>query len=674
MLKKIKIRYQISLGFGSLIILIAAIVAFVILSMMKTNNGFDRYRKLAIDTNLAGRLQANMLMVRMNVKDYLITHSDGDIEQYSEYLEKMNGFLQESKVKIKAPEKALKIKKIDTEVKEYIQAFERVIELIKERDDLVYRQLNPKGLAMRKTLTEIITSAYKDGDPEAAYHAGRVQESLLLARLYASKYLDTNSIESFARFEQEIGINIDESLKGLQANLNDSNRKALLNSFIEQRKEYQAIFESIEQGIIERNTLVKETLDRIGPVIAGAAEDVKLSVKVEQDELGPLLQQNNRQTLTFIIALAIGALLIAVVVSLIITRSIVTPINYVVEVCNRMAEGDLTVDIEIDHKGEIGQMLSACKLMVERIRGTIRDVANGSLNVSNMAGELSSSTELISQGASEQAASAEEASASIDQMSANIRQSADNARQTEAIAVKAAEDSTTGGKAVAEAIAAMLEIAEKVLIIEEIARQSDLLALNAAIEAARAGEHGRGFAVVASEVRKLAERSQTAAGEISKLSQSSVQVAQQAGDLIEKTIPDIQRTAELVQEINAASNEQDSGVDQINNAIQQLDDVIQQNSGAAEEISATAGELAAQARSLQNAMDFFTVGDVSDKEQQKKMAQTGETTLNSCGNSDKHVEQPLPVSATPGQEGVTINMVDRKLKKNYLNDDAYERY
>jgi methyl-accepting chemotaxis protein len=195
----------------------------------------------------------------------------------------------------------------------------------------------------------------------------------------------------------------------------------------------------------------------------------------------------------------------------------------------------------------------------------------------------------------------------MEQMVSNIQQNADNAQQTEKIAQKAAEDAREGGKAVVQTVAAMKEIAGKITIIEEIARQTNLLALNAAIEAARAGEHGRGFAVVASEVRKLAERSQTAAGEISKLSGTSVQVAEQAGAMLAKLVPDIQRTAELVLEINGSSKEQNEGAGQVNKAIQQLDQVVQQNASAAEEMSSTAEELSSQAEHLQSIMEFFKV-------------------------------------------------------------------
>ena len=171
------------------------------------------------------------------------------------------------------------------------------------------------------------------------------------------------------------------------------------------------------------------------------------------------------------------------------------------------------------------------------------------------------------------------------------------------------QDAQSSGKAVARAVQAMQTIAQKITIVQEIARQTDLLALNAAVEAARAGEHGSGFAVVASEVRKLAERSQTAAQEIGALSGQTVSGAQQAGEMLTKLVPEIKKTAQLVEEISAACREQDVGASQVNQAVQQLDEVIQQNASAAEELSATSEELAGQAERLQESISFFRIGE-----------------------------------------------------------------
>ncbi len=252
-------------------------------------------------------------------------------------------------------------------------------------------------------------------------------------------------------------------------------------------------------------------------------------------------------------------------------------------------------------------------VMVTRsVTGVLDEVKTVADTVAAASQEMSSGSEELSQGATEQASSIEEASSSMEQMASNIRQNADNAQQTERIAVKSAEDARAGGKAVTETVNAMKEIAEKISIIEEIARQTNLLALNAAIEAARAGEHGKGFAVVAAEVRKLAERSQTAAAEISELSGTSVEVAEKAGEMLEKLVPDIQKTAELVEEISAASNEQNTGAEQINKAIQQLDQVIQQNAGASEELASTSEELSSQAEQLKAAVASLIKTDGTD--------------------------------------------------------------
>ncbi|MBU1737246.1 MAG: HAMP domain-containing protein [Proteobacteria bacterium] len=292
-----------------------------------------------------------------------------------------------------------------------------------------------------------------------------------------------------------------------------------------------------------------------------------------------------------------------------LSRHISVPLLEAVDVSGKLSRGDLSVEIEINRKDEIGQLLTAMKNMVAKLRMVVGDVLSASSNVSSGSQQMSSSAEEMSQGATEQAAAAEEASSSMEEMASNISQNADNALQTGKIAGKSAEDALEGGKAVTETVAAMKQIAEKISIIEEIARQTDLLALNAAIEAARAGEHGKGFAVVASEVRKLAERSQTAAGEISKLSSSSVEIAEHAGTLLTSLVPNIQKTSELVQEISAASNEQNTGADQINKAIQQLDQVIQQNAAVAEEMSSTSEELASQAEMLLETVGFFKLDD-----------------------------------------------------------------
>jgi methyl-accepting chemotaxis protein len=293
-------------------------------------------------------------------------------------------------------------------------------------------------------------------------------------------------------------------------------------------------------------------------------------------------------------------------------------------IADSIADGDLTVQPKpLGDKDLLGLAL---RRMVDKLRTVVGDALGSAANVSSGSQQLSATAAQVSEGATEQASAAEEASASMEQMAANIKQNADNATQTEKISRQSAKEAEASGEAVNRAVTAMQTIAEKITIVQEIARQTDLLALNAAVEAARAGEHGRGFAVVASEVRKLAERSQVAATEIGAVSTETVKAARTAGDMLASLVPNIRRTSELVTEISAACREQDIGASQINEAIQQLDQVTQQNASASEQMTATSDALSSQAEELQASIAYFRID------------------MMSAGHTDAHA--PVPRSAT----------------------------
>jgi len=346
-------------------------------------------------------------------------------------------------------------------------------------------------------------------------------------------------------------------------------------------------------------------------------------------------QINSFRLQIIIPALILFAVLITAIIF--VVRGIVKPLQEAVEASNSFGRGELEMNLSTDRHDESGQLLAAMNDMATKLKEVVLEVQSATENVASGSEELSASSEALSQGATEQAASVEEVSSSMEQMTSNIRQNADNALQTEKIALQAAKDAEKGGEAVNSTVQAMKEIAEKISIIEEIARQTNLLALNAAIEAARAGEHGKGFAVVAAEVRKLAERSGNAAGEISELSENSVKVAEEAGEMLAKIVPDIQKTAELIQEIAAASTEQNSGAEQINKAVQQLDQVIQQNASASEEMASTSEELSSQAEQLQQTMAFFKVnsGTAATPRRKAKTVRASAPKAIGAGNSSK---------------------------------------
>ncbi|MBF0440033.1 MAG: chemotaxis protein [Magnetococcales bacterium] len=279
------------------------------------------------------------------------------------------------------------------------------------------------------------------------------------------------------------------------------------------------------------------------------------------------------------------------------------------QVARYVAQGELTLACELGGcDGHIG-INRDLHLMSAQLLDIVSKVENAAHKVAHDSNQLSDIAQGISFGAQQQAAAIEESSAAMEEMASNIQKNNEKSQTTQSISTKAATDAKSGEQSVLQAVHAMKEIAQKIFVIEEIARQTNLLALNAAIEAARAGEHGKGFAVVAAEVRKLAERSQLAAGEINLLSTSSVQVAEKTGTIISTMVPGIQQTAELIQGIAIASQEQSQGVAQINQAIHQLDQVIQKNAEASVEMVETSEELSTQAEEMLKAMSFFKIAD-----------------------------------------------------------------
>ncbi len=333
----------------------------------------------------------------------------------------------------------------------------------------------------------------------------------------------------------------------------------------------------------------------------------------------------------FMILLVAGSALAGLALGILITRSLTKQLGgepfVAADIARRISEGDLTVDVAVKANDKNSLMFSM-KAMVEKLSEIISDVRSATDNISSASEQVSATAQSLSQAASEQAASVEETSASVEQMTSSIAQNTENSKVTDGMATKAAQEAAEGGAAVKETAAAMNQIAKKIVIIDDIAYQTNLLALNAAIEAARAGEHGKGFAVVAAEVRKLAERSQVAAQEISEVATSSVELAEKAGQLLDAMVPNIKKTSDLVQEITAASEEQSSGVGQINTAMTQLSQVTQQNASSSEELAATAEEMSGQAEQLQHTMSFF-------KLESGKQASTAVTTMRKSARTGK---------------------------------------
>ncbi|WP_319469392.1 cache domain-containing protein [uncultured Pseudodesulfovibrio sp.] len=371
-------------------------------------------------------------------------------------------------------------------------------------------------------------------------------------------------------------------------------------------------------------------------------------------EQSDLMQEAYSLRNTLFIIGAIGLVATVLIIFFTIKRMVTVPLLSLQDRFTALSRGELEARIDGKFTAELAVLKDAFISMVERLLDIVVNVKVASETVASGSEELSATSHTLSEGSTEQAAAVEEVSASVEQMTANITQNSENAAKTERLAVKAADDAQEGGSAVAQAVEAMKNIAERIVIIEEIARQTNLLALNAAIEAARAGEHGKGFAVVAAEVRKLAERSGGAAAEISDISAHSVEVAEKAGQMLAQLVPDITETAELVQEISVATSEQHVGAEQINKAVQELDKVIQSNAAMSEEVSSSSVQLSEQAIKQQQTMAFFKTQSGDEKAYMNRMQPSTVTV-------QRPSPKAVPSAQTPSSgSGVALDMTDEE--------------
>jgi len=358
----------------------------------------------------------------------------------------------------------------------------------------------------------------------------------------------------------------------------------------------------IDTVVKGKDRATAETMNRIVSEIEDS-ERAGIDLRIEGADT---LYRNTRNLLA---ALTLLCLVLVTAIAVTTMLRITRPLAEVQEVATRIGDGDLTTHAVPRSNDEIGRLMTTMQTMTAKLAEIIGEVRSAADNLSNASGQVSATAQSLSQSSSEQAASVEETTASMEQMSASIVQNTENAKLTDGMAASASRQAIEGGEAVARTVEAMKTIADKIGIVDDIAYQTNLLALNAAIEAARAGEHGKGFAVVAAEVRKLAERSQVAAQEIGNVAKESVKLAERAGSLLGEMVPSIKKTSDLVQEIAAASQEQTSGVGQINGAMGQLNQATQQNASASEELAATAEELGSQAAQLQELMTFFQLAE-----------------------------------------------------------------
>jgi len=531
---------------------------------------------------------------------------------------------------------------------------------------LVNTALTMTTLNRSKNLTNEVTSVYSPSNEKLGELEMLVTQTKMLIKnwVYIDRQSDTPDKLRLKEIHEEEMPALREELLALSENWEKEEDREQLESVFQRVDSlfgmHQTIMTSLDNFDAYDDAMV---MFEVEPMVVEDGEVMNLSDEVIED-INELSQtylatyeesltemNNNFSSFTWVTAL-MSVLLVAasLIIGVVLYTTIVKPLSKGVQFAQSIGKGDLTARVNINQDDEIGTLADELGSMAQSLKDTVVTIKRNALDLVHSSKNLRDSSQQLSQGSADQAASAEEVSTSIEEMVANIDQNTENAVQTEKITVETAKEVNVANELSAEAVNAMEDISERISVISDIAFQTNILALNAAVEAARAGEHGRGFSVVAAEVRKLAEKSKTAADEIVGLVSKGLQVSRQAGEKSKALVPDIEKTTQLIKEIAAASMEQKTGADQINQAMQQLNMITQENASSSDELTQSSEQLSELAANLQQAVGYFNIGEdftqkvdpavgKKDVKQPDEKKQKNKTTTSSSAKPDSSGEK-----------------------------------